>query len=506
MARTSVAAVWRFPVSAIILFLLLISGCGSPSPEEGGFADGSEDEGRGETIPFDGYTLFQPLRSRSVYLVDMKGGLAHRWQTEYLPGQSVYMVENGHLLRAARPEGYRGPFRAGGGGGVVQEIAWDGTVGWEFRFADRDRRAHHDIEPLPNGNVLIIAWELKTAVEAAAAGLDPQRLGGDSIWPDFVVEVQPVRPRGGSIVWEWHAWDHLVQEYDPAQANYGDVSDHPELIDINAVTAHRQRAQQAKPERIEWLQALGYVDGSAETGGPPSVDGDWLHTNAVDYNPELDQILLTVRHFNEIWVIDHSTTMEEAAGHTGGRGGRGGDLLYRWGNPEVHGAGTAPHQRLFAHHDARWIPQGYPGAGNILVFNNGRGRPGKDYSTVDEIVPPVDSDGRYRLEPGRPAEPGDPVWSYSSSDPTDLFSSHVAGAHRLPNGNTLIAVGIGGRVLEVGADDTVVWEYVNPYLEDERTAGGRKRPKSDGGPAPGSIYRATRLPRDHPGLAQLNGP
>ena len=56
----------------------------------------------GETTPFDGYTLFQPLRSRSVYLVDMKGGLAHRWQTEYLPGQSVYMVENGHLLRAAR--------------------------------------------------------------------------------------------------------------------------------------------------------------------------------------------------------------------------------------------------------------------------------------------------------------------------------------------------------------------------------------------------------------------
>jgi hypothetical protein len=506
MARLSGGSAWRIPAGTLIAFLLLISGCGSPNPEDGGFTAGLRAEGRGETNPFDGYTLFQPLRSRSVYLVDLNGGLAHRWQTRYLPGQSVYMLENGHLLRAARPGGYRGPFKAGGGGGVVQEIAWDGTVLWEFRFADENRRAHHDIAPLPNGNVLIIAWELKTADEALAAGLDSQRLGDGSIWPDFVVEVQPVRPKGGSIVWEWHAWDHLVQEHSPALTNFGDVSEHPELIDINAVTAHRQRVQQANPERIEWLQALGYVDSSVGAGGLPSIEGDLLHTNAIDYNWELDQILLTVRHFNEIWVIDHSTTTEEAAGHAGGRGGRGGDLLYRWGNPEVHGAGTASNQRLFAHHDARWIPHGYPGAGNILVFNNGRGRPGENYSTVDEIVPPVDSDGRYRLQPGRPAEPEDPDWSYSALDPADMYSSHVAGAHRLPNGNTLIAVGIGGRILEVGADNTVVWEYVNPYREDERPSARRKKPKPDAGPALGSIYRATRLPRDHPGLAQLKNP
>ena len=352
----------------------------------------------------------------------MRGELAHRWQTQYLPGQSVYMLENGHLLRAARPGGYRGPFKAGGGGGVVQEIAWDGRVVWEFRFADENRRAHHDIEPLPNGNVLIIAWELKTADEAVAAGLDQQPMGDGSIWPDFVVEVEPIRPQGGNIVWEWHAWDHLVQEHDPALAHFGKVSEHPERIDVNAVTARRNRAKQAKPEKIEWLQALGYVDVSAGDGGPPSNEGDWLHTNAIDYNRELDQVLLTVRHFNEIWVIDHSTTTEEAAGSAGGRSGSGGDLLYRWGNPEVHGAGSESNQKLFAHHDARWIPRGYPGAGNILVFNNGRGRLEKDYSTVVEIVPPVDSDGRYRLQPGRPADPEDPYWSYSAPEPADMLS------------------------------------------------------------------------------------
>lgn len=484
----------------LILVVLIILGCGgaskTPSPVGGVPV--------GDSIPFDGYTLFQPLRSRSVYLVDMDGGLAHRWQTQYLPGQSVYMLENGHLLRAARPERYRGPFKAGGGGGVVQEIAWDGTVVWEFRLADENRRAHHDIEPLPNGNVLIIAWELKTADEAEAAGLDRQRMGEGSIWPDLVVEVQPMRPTGGNIVWEWHAWDHLVQEHNPAAANFGDVSELSELIDINAATAHRQRAQQATSARIERLQALGYVDGSADDGGPPSVKGDWLHTNAIDYNRELDQILLSVRHFNEIWVIDHSTTSEEAASHVGGGSGRGGDLLYRWGNPEAYGAGKAPHHRLFAHHDARWISKGYPGAGNILVFNNGRGRPGRNYSTVDEIVPPMDSDGRYRFQPGQPAEPENPIWSYASPDPADMYSSHVAGAHRLPNGNTLIAIGIGGRILEIGAGNTIVWEYVNPYLEDERPNAGEKRQKTDHGQVAGSIYRATRLSRDHPGLARLH--
>jgi hypothetical protein len=86
-----------------------------------------------------------------------------------------------------------------------------------------------------------------------------------------------------------------------------------------------------------------------------------------------------------------------------------------------------------------------------------------------------------------------------------MYSSHVAGAQRLPNGNTLIAVGVGGRILEIGADDQVVWEYVNPYTEDDRPRARRQQPGPDSGPAPGSIYRATRLRSDHPGLARLTG-
>ncbi len=109
----------------------------------------------------------------------------------------------------------------------------------------------------------------------------------------------------------------------------------------------------------------------------------------------LDQILISVHNFSEIWVIDHSTTTAEAASHSGGNSGMGGDLLYRWGNPAAYDSGSSADQQLFVQHDAQWIGNGLPGAGNILIFNNGQGRPDGDYSSVDEIVPPVASDGSY---------------------------------------------------------------------------------------------------------------
>ena len=60
-----------------------------------------------------------------------------------------------------------------------------------------------------------------------------------------------------------------------------------------------------------------------------------MHCNGLDYNSALDQIALSCRGMNEVYIIDHSTTTEEAVGHTGGNAGKGGDILYRWGNPSV---------------------------------------------------------------------------------------------------------------------------------------------------------------------------
>jgi hypothetical protein len=176
-------------------------------------------------------------------------------------------------------------------------------------------------------------------------------------------------------------------------------------------------------------------------------------------------------------VIDHSTTTAEAAGHSGGNSGKGGDLLYRWGNPRAYNAGDADDQQLFVQHDVQWIPSGYPGAGNILVFNNGGGRPDGDYSSVDEITPPVDNAGNYNGY-----GPSSPVWSYTAATLTDFYAANISGAQRLSNGNTLVCDGPEAYFFEVTAAGDVVWEY-------------------DHGNQP--IFRATRYQSDYPGLPPI---
>lgn len=510
---------------------------------------------------FAGYTLFAPLHSTTTYLVDMAGRLVHSWPSRYEPGQAAYLLEDGSLLRAGREPGNR-HFGGGGIGGRVERIAPDGTVIWEYVCADEQRCQHHDIKPLPNGNVLLIVWEKKTQAEALAAGRDPRRMTGEELWPDCIIEVKPEGATGGRIVWEWHVWDHLVQDVDPGLPNYGMVADHPELIDVN----YRRSVPRAAPAELRRLRSLGYVGGAVQAdeeeaeGHLPGMVGaaearhpDWCHTNALDYNARLDQIALSVHVFNEVWIIDHSTTTAEAAGHRGGRYGKGGDLLYRWGNPRAYGAGGTDDQQFFAQHDVRWIPEGAPGAGHLMVFNNGPGRPAGRYSSVVEIAPPVDAAGRYRLERGKAFGPAAPVWEYTAPNKVDFFSSHISGAERLPNGNTLICSGEQGRVFEVNASGGIVWEYVNPYIEHPRPAGlfgpfagaagkpwfrdrpprefghpgppadvvggerSGQRPPPPGGPwgpppggpggppgdAIGGLFRAARLAPNHPGVQRL---
>jgi len=503
-----------------VLLCLVAAACGNGAASDGVAGDRvvAPVTARGETTPFPGYTLFHPLKSKSVYLVDMDGELAHQWRTDYNPGHSLYMLPNGHLLRASRDPEPAGRFHGGGEGGIIQEIAWDGTVVWTYKVSDATERHHHDVEPMPNGNVLIVAWESRTYEEALKAGINPARMEDDEIWPDFVFEVEPAYPDGGKIVWEWHVWDHMVQELYRSRDNYGIVAEHPELIDINAAPAHRARQELATPESVEQLRALGYLAGDAASDDRPEIAADWTHVNAVDYNPQLDQILLSSRHFSEIWIIDHSTTTEEAAGHSGGRYGHGGDLLYRWGNPESWGVGERQDKELFVQHDPHWIPPGRPGAGNILIFNNGAGRPDLNYSSVLEIAAPLQPDGSYVMEPEVPTA-ATVVWEYVAPDPQSMYSGLLGGAERLPNGNTLIAIGVAGRIIEVGADNAVVWEFDNPYNENEdrRSTAELARIFGDeyGGPGVlggdkahyfphrGSIYRATRIAADDPALAAL---
>ncbi len=404
-----------------------------------------------DSASFAGYTLFAPQSATTTYLIDNYGRTAHSWECTCIPALTAYLLENGNLIRPCRQQGVPGSNR-------VQEVTWDGTVVWEFPYDNDQVRRHHDVEPMPNGNVLILAWEFKTKEEAIAAGRDSATVSQGELWPEHIVEVEPVGSDSGVIVWEWHVWDHLIQDYDSTKENYGVVRSHPELMDINYFGL---------------------------------AIADWLHANSVDYNAELDQIIISNRSISEIWVIDHSTTTEEAAGHSGGNSGMGGDLLYRWGNPQVYRAGDSSDQRLFSQHDARWIEPGYPGEGNILVFNNGNDR---GYSSVDEIVPPVDGSGHYsQPPPGTPFGPDSALWTYVNDPPQDFLAWALSGAHRLSNGNTVICSGPEGEFFEVTPEGQIVWHYVNPV--------GNTGPVPQGtAPSGNSVFRCTRYEPDYPGL------
>jgi hypothetical protein len=205
--------------------------------------------------------------------------------------------------------------------------------------------------------------------------------------------------------------------------------------------------------------------------------------NSIDYNEEFDQILLSASAQSEIWVIDHSTTTEEAAGHTGGNSGKGGDILYRWGNPISYRAGTVFDKMLFTQHDAQWIESGCPGEGNILIFNNGNNRPGQEYSSVEELVPPVDDYGNYYLEPDNKYGPEDFLWSYE----TDFYANHLSGVHRIESGNTLICNGPFGRFSEVTPEKEIIWKYTNPYPNIYQN----------------NVFKIRHYPSDYPGLMNL---
>ena len=409
-----------------------------------------------------GYTLMSPFDSTRTFLIDMQGRVVQSWEAGCTPALSAFLLENGHLVRP----GLIGPdtrvFGPGPAvGGRIQEFTWEGELVWDFKFYNAKQLPHHDLTRLPNGNVLLIVWDRKTAEEAIAAGRRPEMTGDRHLIPDSLVEIKPTGKTTGEVVWEWHLWDHLVQDFDRTKANYGDVAAHPELVNINygedelpSVLAAKQAKEQPK------------ADAKTAPGRPFRIDPDLTHFNGVAYNPDLDQIAVSVWAFSEFWIIDHGTTTAEAAGHTGGRRGRGGDLLYRWGNPRAYRAGTKADRKLFNQHNAHWIPPGLPGAGHLLLFNNGGERPDGSYSSVDELVLPVDLQGRYIRQSGKAYGPEQPVWSYTAPTKTDFFSSFISGAQRLSNGNTLICSGANGTIFEVTPEKAIVWKYLNPVKVD----------------------------------------
>lgn len=374
-----------------------------------------------------GYVLFSPIGVDTVYLINKCGQKVHYWKTEYTPGFTVILKPNGNLLKAGT---YTDTSfgAAGGRGGMLEEYDWNGNLIWKYKLFNDSLCQHHDIRLMPNGNVMVLAWHAISKNKAISLGRDQLNFSGvPELWGERIIEFKPIGSDSAEIVWQWDLFDHVIQDRDSTLPGFGVVGQHPELMNIN--------------------YALDLKT------------ADWIHANSIDYNAALDQIVISAHNISEIWIIDHSTTTAEAATHAGGTFNKGGDFLYRWGNPAAYDNGSSADRKLFRQHNANWIPDGYREAGSIMVFNNGWGRD-TAYSSIDIIKTPVLSNGSYVAT--LPYGPAKPAWQYTDSVKTRFYSQVISGANMLPNGNVLICSGVQGRLFEVNANRKIVWEYRNP--------------------------------------------
>lgn len=371
------------------------------------------------------YTLYSGLNNTTTYLLDTASGTFKTWShsSSNKTGYSSYLIEGDTLLRSYQLDG--ASINGAGATGGIQKITWDGTIAWDYTYSSSTYLLHHDICALPNGNVLAICYDKRTSSEMTQAGSDDAQ----DVLSEKIMEIKPTGANSGEIVWEWVAWDHLCQDYNSSKDNYvSSIVNNPQLLNIN----------------------YGMVAGAKGPPGPGG-DADWLHMNGIDYNEELDQITFSSHNLNEIYIIDHSTTTAQAAGHTGGNAGMGGDLIFRWGNPEAYDAsGTANFDVV---HDAHWVSADHPEYGGCLAaLNNEGGAGGK--AAVDIITPPLNG-YNYDLTAGQAYGPATYTHRFNSA----YTSSGQSNSQQLPNGNMLLSIVSSGvtYIHEVDSDGNILW-------------------------------------------------
>ena len=355
----------------------------------------------------DGLVLISDFTTNSVVLIDTDNYIVNSWEISDYDFFRAYLTPDSILIAFSKLDNIP----------IIQKFDWDGSVIWNFIFEEGECKMHHEQVILPNGNIIAICREKIIADENIY-------FNGDIVI-DKIIEIEPIANDQANIIWEWHFYDHLIQDYDSDILNYGIISENPQLFNINAYI---------------WF-------------------GDYSHLNCVDFNSELNQIIFSSRSLNEIFIIDHSTTTEEASGHIGGIYGKGGDFLYRWGNPANYYRGDILDQTLHAPHAVNWINSNYPGGGNILLFDN---EYDASISAIIEFQPPVLNNGTYILDEFEQFGPDSYTWINHSSD---YFSLSHSGAFRLPNGNTFITTFgappfYDNNIFEIDNNGIVQWEYI----------------------------------------------
>lgn len=363
-----------------------------------------------EAQQWDGLTLYSNMGSTAGYLIDTASTVVKQWTFTGNTGYSTHMMPGGNIVRSVANMG--NVLTGGGITGRLQKIDYNGNILWDWTYSSSTYVIHHDHCVLPNGNILVISYDVKTAADVAAAGGTLNSV----VWSEKIMEIEPVGTNQVNVVWEWKLWDHLVQNVDANKANYqSSIVNNPQLMNINY-----------------------------------ALQKDWMHMNGVDYNPALNQIVFSSHNLNSWFVIDHSTTTAEAAGHTGGHAGKGGDFLFRWGNPASYQASGT---KIFdVTHDAHWIPEDCPNGGNLSGINN-RGQTSPSIRTTADqvIIPRVGLN--YTLTPGSAYTPS----TYSARKVGTGYTTNMGNVQEFPNGNHMMCLATVGSIIELDAAGNVLW-------------------------------------------------
>lgn len=418
-------------------------------------------------------------------MVDMDGKMVNEWEITGIPAK---MYPGGILI------GGKGTGTAQGGSETFARVDW-------------------------KGNELTDVWGGQSVTDIVADKL----FGG--VHHDFQVEGSPAgyyspstkqepKPFGKMLVLGNYYPCGPKNGYFQAVCNTGQNDTNDVSPNFNLMDDVFYEIEDGKVT-FEWhhyqhVDQMGYDDKARAAvatmfSGPPGFGGsDWQHSNTVDYlgenkwyNCEGKNCVPDERFHPDNILYDSRTSNYLAiiARHDDPDGKwEAGDIVWRVGPDFTPGHAESKLDQIIGPHMAHMIPEGLPGAGNILVFDNGGvagygsllpGLPGyypntfRDFSRVIEFNP-------KSLEI---------VWEYKKPvgdlEGRKFYSRFISGAQRLPNGNTLITDGCYGRVFEVTRGGNIVWEYINPNFD--KSGGGGPPIPSIGSNA---VYRAYRVPAE----------
>jgi hypothetical protein len=469
----------------------------------------------GET--WDGYTLLSlPQGSHEIdpetgasygaLLVDMDGTLVHKWPITGFPAK---MLPDGTVM------GGFGRFEELIGVPSLVRMDWNHNILWQWDgdpadawpflgpnppppFQDMNKSGYHHDFQFPgspvgyyhpgigkrhhgrgyhghgktHGKTLILSNYVTTLDQTCPTGNpdDPTCLSTMRLYDDAIYEVD----RDGNTLWKWFAWEHFAE-------------------------------MGFRPDELAHIK-YGFI------GFPNALMAtDYQHINNANYiGPNKWYYKYKDLRFhpdNIIWDSRSTNIIAIIARHDHPRGKwQQGDIIWKLGpdysvDQPAHSVG-----QMIGPHHAHVIPAGLPGAGNVLVFDNGgmaglsaliEGLPPnlnppwgvyRNYSRVVEFNPrTLQIVWQYVQRERRPNlnGPDAEVYEPDTSHPRKFFAAVISGAQRLPNGNTLICEGTQARIFEVNKKGKIVWEYISPYFGN-----------NFGGPLAGNmVYRAYRVPK-----------